>query len=498
MLKSIKNMSIFIILLFLIYLFTYFESVRIWDNLWNFHFIQGIETGLVPYRDMNLIVPPLFHFVGAFLFKLLGTNFYSFNIYGCLINTCIVVGILSLIRLYSNNKKVIILTIFITLIPLVLSQCANYNYMIIIFPIAILYLEKKQKNKNTYYNFLTGILLALTALTKHTIGFVFIAAYLVYYLVNYIIEKKNSTENKQFKLKNLCFLILGIIVPLLLFLVYLITNRAFVDFINYCVGGIFEFSKKNSALTGLALPIIITFFATFFSVIANSYKKDNCYLLLILFSIASCFIAYPIANSYHMAVASIIPVAFLIITLYNVFINFKEESKKIYKKALNFLCISTILLVFILCIKKSLEVKTPYLLNNFDNELSVYNGNITITQKDISAIKNIKDFINYKEKEGYNVIILSSDASLYEIPYNVWHNDYDLLLNGNLGKKGIERVKSNLSSIQNPLFLKSNLGETNGQEIQEIEDFVINNYTNIESIEGLRVFVSKGVLNNGN
>ena len=46
-----------------------------------------------------------------------------------------------------------------------------------------------------------------------------------------------------------------------------------------------------------------------------------------------------------------------------------------------------------------------------------------------------------KEQEGYTVIITSVEASMYEIPYQI-HNRgfFDLLLNGNLGYNGEEKI----------------------------------------------------------
>jgi hypothetical protein len=124
----------------------------------------------------------------------------------------------------------------------------------------------------------------------------------------------------------------------------------------------------------------------------------------------------------------------------------------------------------------------------FDNEFSIYNGSSTITNTTIEKIKKIHDYIASKQSAGYTVYILSSDAGLYEIPYNEWNKDIDLLLNGNLGYNGTTRIINELSQIEKPLFLKRTLGVTNWQESKEIEEFVTQNYKHTENIEKFRVF----------
>ena len=78
-----KHDNIFAIILFFLSIFGITINVFITnsDELWNFQNIYKMYNGFQIYKDANVIVTPLFFWIGEFLFKILGANFFIFRVY---------------------------------------------------------------------------------------------------------------------------------------------------------------------------------------------------------------------------------------------------------------------------------------------------------------------------------------------------------------------------------------------------------------------------------
>ncbi len=487
--KCINPFLIYVLISSILFIYSFSIENIIWDDIWNFHFIQGITEGQFPYRDMNIIVTPLFHYFGALFLKIFGSSFTTFELLGSMINSGIIVTILAIIKLYTKNKFVHIFTVFLLLSLLVCNFMPNYNYLMLLFPLIIIYLEKRNKSTNDGHQslrmeFFIGFLLALMVLTKQTIGLVFSFVYFIYYLINLV------KKNHSFSIKGLLLCALGGLLPLLLFLIFIISNHAWNDFINYCFGGIFNFGSKNLASTYSLMTSLFSFGLVQLLVYATTKSKNQSpvNMLFLLFGIASLLIAYPLANDYHVFLATIIPISFIIASFFSVIQTFSEEKMAKYNKIVSIFTTVFVAIVLILLIFKAIPLFNKNGNFTFEDEFAIFNGASSLSDEDILKIKTVREYIDDKKASGYNVFILSSDASLYEIPYKEWHKDYDLLLNGNLGYNGTNRVISDLSKIEKPLFLKNKFGEINFQECEEIEDYVISKYDYIESISDFRVF----------
>lgn len=94
------------------------------------------------------------------------------------------------------------------------------------------------------------------------------------------------------------------------------------------------------------------------------------------------------------------------------------------------------------------------------------------------------NYILQKEQEGQKVYILDSDAAIYMIPINKYNKDYDMFLNGNIGKDGeqgqIERIKNKdkneLLLIRKPKF------KSNWQTPLEVIKYIRDNLEKIDSV----------------
>ena len=66
----IELLSIFIISLIFSMIFHELNN----DNVWNYGFAYNIASGLIPYRDFNMVTTPLFPLLESMIFHVIGKN----------------------------------------------------------------------------------------------------------------------------------------------------------------------------------------------------------------------------------------------------------------------------------------------------------------------------------------------------------------------------------------------------------------------------------------
>ena len=74
------------------------------DEIWNFQNVYKMYNGLQIYKDANVIITPLFFYIGKFLFGVLGANFLTFRIYNIAINTFLYFIIYLIFKEMLNSK----------------------------------------------------------------------------------------------------------------------------------------------------------------------------------------------------------------------------------------------------------------------------------------------------------------------------------------------------------------------------------------------------------
>ena len=82
-----KDIDVILMLILIITPLTILVPVDSGDEIWNFSYIYKMSNGLLPYKDLNIIVTPLFHIIGVSFFKIFGKSLLSFKIYNIFIPT---------------------------------------------------------------------------------------------------------------------------------------------------------------------------------------------------------------------------------------------------------------------------------------------------------------------------------------------------------------------------------------------------------------------------
>lgn len=436
-----KNINIYLkylgfFLLFFIFSFCYsfFFSVVYNDEIWNFGVAYNIASGMIPYRDFNLVTTPLYPIIASFFIKLFGNYLYSFHIY----NSLIISGIFLLMYKKLGLKSII-------LIPIVLlNGCCGYNILCVFLILALLFLEDENNE------ILAPLIISFLFLTKQTVGICLVVP-MIYYSKN--------------KIKS----IIIFLIPILIFGIYLVYNNAFFQFVDYCFLGLFDFGKSNSIYFFLPVEFIVCIYLIF-NLIKNKLRTKQLFYLL-MFQI----ITVPICDDYHFMIG------FIPLVYYWIF------SLKIKRYQIKYLCIISMFFVFMwLFVAHSYE--TIYLYK--DKGSYLYGRNLS--EYATKYISDIGDYILEKEKDYDFIYFFSKNA--YYIKLNIGYKltKFDMICNGNMGYHGsiryIDEVDSYCSNHKCMFVLLK--GEFDGitQTNEEIVDYVKNNYNMVDDTYLLDIY----------
>ncbi len=297
-------------------------------------------------------------------------------------------------------------------------------------------------------------------------------------------------------------------IPVLVFAIYLTCNNIWTDFIDYTILGVQKFSNSKSyfgllqssdfttrILAYLAPAIFVAIFVIYIVSIFNKELREKEWLnkmqLLLVYSVASVVVIYPIADRVHFSIGTICVFLTGIYLVYNLILYVKSKitSKKVIYGVKMFLKAITVLL-FILYILHAILVLIGFKMAiNGQKQLEHFNG-IYTDEGLYNRISIVDEYILKKEKEGKKVYILDTTAPMFNIPINRYYKNYDMLNLGNLGSRAEEGIIEDIKSKDNILMLVlKNEYSRNWQFPRKIEQYVMQNYNYLEEIELYNVYI---------
>ena len=484
--KKHDNIFVFTYFIIILSVYVYAVPLSIGDELWNFSFIYKMTNGYTIYKDLNVIITPLFHYIGKLIFLVFGSNYFNFRIYNVIICTSLYFSIYILFKNMKVNKKnSFVYTIIIYIITrIAVTAGANYNVLVLVFVVLGINLELIESNKKII-NIIKGINIFLIFMCKQNIFIYYSIALFIVYIIKI---KQNKITIKQI----ICIFI-SFITPLILFMVHLNYNGLFEEFISYCFLGILEFSNKNKDIEINAISysaagmisIVLSFILIKLKAVNKNIKKIN--YIMLPFSILLLATIYPIFNVYHAVLGSIISVVTLIYILHNILvIDFKEE-KKINKIKNLFILKFTIYLI-------GYNVYYGYEYNKSKiicKDIEIYKY-MMIEDELKNKINTICEYIKKNENQGYEIKIISCEANLYMNILNKNNKNMDLPFFGNFGKNGENGIIKEVQDLKEKTKILITHDEFKKYEIfqesKKLNEFIINNYKKTGEIEDFYIY----------
>ncbi len=416
--EKLENNYKFIGIFILIMYFNLFVIELNLDEIWNYGFSYNIYTGLIPYKDFNLVLTPLFPMIMGYSFSLFGSSMLSFHIINAIILTIMFRYIYQLI----GNKMYFILLFFL----LAQISLPNYNLFILFLLIIILYFEKENKS-----DLLIGILIGLSILTKQSIGIFFLLPSLYYF-----------KDRKKLLLR-----FSGMIIPILLFIIYLLFTNSYKEFIDLCILGLFDFTGNYKGFNIYMLFFFFMVGMTLYFIRKDKRDITNYYAL------SYYSVCIPLFDKTHILYAGMM-FLFLLLRKYNFRISYK------------FLCYSLLIIVaFIGYIKFGINI--PNQIHHFEYR----NIGKDMEEKTFLISKKIQYYMD----TGKEVVVLDGTGYYLKLVNKVPIQYYDLINEGNFGSQGSLKLLNKIKEDKDNLifFYNKSVDRMQSQVDKKLIDYVL-------------------------
>ena len=455
------------------------------DEIWNFNFARNISNGLLPYKDFNMLQTPLLSFILGGILKLFGQELFVMRIASLVLGAGILFIAFKILRELKINTKWSIFSSALLFLFIKDSFYIDYNYAILFVTLLLIYIELKYKNYSVKYNVLIGLLAGITILLKQSTGII-ISAITVLYL---LLEKRDKET-----LKAILYRVTGVLIPCIIFVIYLFLTNSMSSFIDYCILGIGTFQntisylkllreKDLTAFLALLVPVtlIILLVINLLHVKQGKLKENIQDIILFVFSLGQFIMIYPISDDIHFKIAAF-PTIMAI--LYYVCKNIQElKNIKLSIFIEHFMNIITISFVGLLILE---SINDIYLYSQTDKSILKHFSNIPISSTLQDRIIEVDNFIQNEKKDVY---ILDSEAAVYMIPLDRYNKDFDMFLKGNLGQASEEGQIEKIKNMKDTLILiKNNKIPLNWQTPKEVITYVKENLRKVGTVSFFDIY----------
>ena len=432
------------------------------DEIWNFSFAKNIHDGLIPYNDFNLISTPLSCFLNS-IFLSIDSSLITFRI-SYFIYYLIILYLLDNILNKLNIKEILkYIIIFLIIIILVKSCYLDYNFIQIGLILTIILLQLKNKDFNNHkLNIIIPIITGLTIVNKQSSGLLIILANIFLMVLNKHYFKKNI--NYKFIMKEIILML----IPTLIFIIYLLTTKSYASFYDLAIVGLTTFTNKYTSKIFLYIIIV------YIPIIIEMYikKKKETYWILFIYSLTSLSFIIPILDKVHAAYTVIIPFIFII-----TIINSKLDETKISLDSKYTYLLVPVFVTFLI-----INIYTYY--STLKNTTGIYKYIPTTTSQQ-KVIEDVDNYIIDKSKDN-EVYILDISAALFNLNIGKYHKYFDMFMNGNFGINGTKEIYSIIDS-ENKIFMINDF-ENHWQSPTDIVDYIKESYHICGAIDYLTVY----------
>lgn len=444
--KQFLKIIIFIILVVIATVYPFYcTNLYSYDEVWNFGFAKSILDGLIPYKDFSLIVPPIFPYLTSIIIKIFGEKLFVYYAFIAIISTSIT---------YLASKKIGFYSILIYISLLIYSSNGYNTFSLLLLFILLLIIDKKIK----YQDIIIAILISIMVCTKQTLALLIIPS---------IIYSKNKKKT-----------ILTYIICFLICLTYFLINNTLLQFLNYCLFGMFEFTEKNrlSIPVYLILEIIICIILIINLIKSKGKRKDIFYILLYQ------IVAFPITDISH----------FVLAWSPNIFLLFQKTDMTKFARR-SFLTVILTAEIGVLLISNYTTTIHNKIYIGYSQEKTFLEGKL-VPSVTGSYIEEISKTI--KKHPDRKLYLLGSNSYLIKLFLDIPITKYDLINEGNMGYNGSEKYIQEIKKtcekeeclfiINNNELTKNEYGQTNPDILQ----FVDKEYKKIYSTNVYGVYIN--------
>ena len=181
-----------------------------------------------------------------------------------------------------------------------------------------------------------------------------------------------------------------------------------------------------------------------FNEIYAVYTYTKKYMVAYIAATGMLITMYPISDEIHFMIAIMQMIVIIISLFLDVLTNVAQKDKS---QISNFMlyALEVFLTLFLLYKLSTITNKWVQEYETEDKEQNSSNFEYMPLDKETSEVrKEITDYMQEKRQQGYTVHILDSDAACYSILTDNYSKNYDMLLKGNIGIDGKQKIMEDI------------------------------------------------------
>lgn len=387
------------------------------------HFANAhmLKEGAVPYRDYNVLTPPLLQLIAA-PFLLIYDDVLTLKVLNIIAGCVLAFVTYKTYNQLNDTHKTANLILALALSSVIASQTLwGYNLTNVIFnAIAIYFLLKMVSAREVAPKYVVALALdcALSLLTKQSTGLTLTAGVglsLIYLVVKYK-EPLKLVISKVIIFFSVYAFILTVICSWLIF------NSAFDDFIDQTIFGVSTFDKSGAWKSIIAILAAITVIALFYFILFRKKAPEQSSVVCIV-ALSSLSSLYPILNLWHTTNLWYMGTLMVLI-----FFNIIPAEEKSYATYILSLITGVILIFNGVYFSKIIQFRY---FEEFYTDIPYMNG-VYYYSNLKNTIQNVNKYINEHPENEYRII--SSYAVMFDLPReDTFIKYYDMILKGNMG-----------------------------------------------------------------
>ena len=273
----------------------YFRFITFTEGWWHVY-EKWLDLGFIPYRDFELLTPPLYIYVLHLLDLFINLSFYNLRIIGFFLMFSISILLFLMFRQIVGEFSAALISLISVFYLQTGVAFIPYDYVFFALAFllaAVVSLAKFIKSQNNRFLILAGIFIGLSFLVKQSFATTF--SFLL--LISLIFGFKRQD---LFNLSRYLYILVGFLSALSPFVIFFVLNGAVIDFLDQAF---FSAVKTKGSFFSVLTQWLLGYFSSPVSLFEYAFNNLHWFLLILFLKKSSSIYLKPNSQVYHALVS---------------------------------------------------------------------------------------------------------------------------------------------------------------------------------------------------